>query len=130
MHPELLLIVLVGAFLAIVLTAIYRRSLERLARLRVLEQALASQHLDETLRRDVASALRAQAESVSARFRLPQLALLIGWFGLFLGAGICAVGPRYAAPSRETVGISIILAAVALLTLPIAFREFEKRRTA
>lgn len=130
MNPEVLLIIVLAGFFAVVLTWISKRSQERLARLQLLEKALGSPALDEDSRRLLADALRAQARAASWRLSLPAVLMLVGWVGLFLGAGIALFGPRNVYPTSQTVGLAVVLGAVALMTLPIALREAEKRRQA
>jgi hypothetical protein len=57
---------------------------------------------------------------------LRALFLAAGWVGLFVGGGMWMAGDRGA----EEAGTIVFVVSLGLVTLPIAIRELELRRTA
>jgi hypothetical protein len=112
-----------------------RQAKEREQRLKLLERALDKPGLDEETKRMLVENLRGPRWRSSAmgaapdrhgRSWWPQLFVVLGWLGIFIGAAILVVGSR----RDEEVGIAWILVSAGVLTLPFALKEFERRRPA
>ncbi|MGA0058772.1 MAG: hypothetical protein ACO3RU_04220 [Planctomycetota bacterium] len=106
-------------FAALVLKLYERQNRDRL---QVIQEALRDPNLDEATRRELA------AELVPSRRRQPygkfgpgKLVYAAGWISLCVGAGLCLESG-----GQEDGSFSMLFLGLALLSLPIVLREFDR----
>lgn len=125
MNPSWLLIIacLAGLFamVSLLIRAVSRREQFRRRRLDLLEEALGRGDMDAELRREVVTALRTEQ---AGRFTWRHLWFSAGWLGMFTGGGMAVFG----SPRTVDAGLMVMLAAFAVVTLPLALRELDSRR--
>ncbi|MEO0478553.1 MAG: hypothetical protein AAF196_03645 [Planctomycetota bacterium] len=120
-------VVIFGFILALVWMS--NRTKERQNRLRVLEQALRSGALTAQQQRDLADELAGRPRRSGIPF-FSRAAFVLGWLGLFVAGGFILYeeldSPRDSC-DYDTVGFLVAAGSFAVLSLPIALREFERR---
>ena len=99
-----------------------RRDEYRRRRLEVLEAALKRGDMDPEVRRQVVQVLKSEG---SQGFRWRHAWFSLGWLGLFAGGGLALLG---GGSHHVEVGLIIIVASLAVVTLPLAIGELEARR--
>ena len=111
---------------AVVLTLIFAVTRPQMRRIELLREAIQNPSLDPKVREFVMAQLTRPNFVVRFWRGLwsSRTAVLVGWFGLFLGIGLVASGERDA----EEAGGPLALAAFAILTAPFALREFERKQ--
>ncbi|MBK8975721.1 MAG: hypothetical protein IPM29_07330 [Planctomycetes bacterium] len=132
MEPMLLI---VFAFVILVVIA-QNRSRERREKLRILEQALRSGHLDEATKAELVGELTGRrpaqhAGAVVRRSRPTRILFALGWLAFFVGAALTAVDAI--SPFENGLmlpGIIVAGCGFAAMSLPIAVREFERSQAA
>ena len=109
-----------------VMTIHQTRVRERRDKLRLLEEAIRSGHVDAATKQQLLAELtdRRGTETRAHHGMFARLAFAIGWIGLFLGVGLLTV------PERDAAGLGwfVLASGFALITLPIAMREFDRDR--
>lgn len=125
MSPSWLLIILAccgfATVLMIVTRAVAGRQQCRRRRLDVLEEALRRPDMDSELRREVVNALKS---GQTGGFSCRHLWFSAGWLGMFAGGGLAIFGNIH----QSDVGLMILVASLAVVTLPLALRELDSRR--
>ena len=111
---------------AVALTLIFAITRPHMRRMELLREAIQNPSIDPEVREFVMAELTRPNFLVRFWRGLwsSRMAVLVGWFGLFLGIGLLASGER----EGEEAGGPLALAAFAILTAPFALREFERKQ--
>lgn len=93
----------------------------RSERLRILEDALRNDSIDAETKREILQTIQPRSGKNKDR-----LLFAVGWIGLFVGIGMLL------SDERDMVVPGAMFAAIGfgLITMPIAYREIEARRSA
>jgi len=91
-------------------------------RLRVIQEALRDPHLDEETRRDLAAELMpSRRGKLGGRVGPAKLVHASGWISLCIGAGLLLESG-----AQEDGAFAMLFLGIALLSLPIVLREFDR----
>jgi hypothetical protein len=126
-------------FMTVVVVFMFLRHKLRTDRLRTIQKAIESGHLDEAARRSIIETLSAESRSqqqmwqalLSNGARIVRTVVFIaGWLTFVIG-GVVFAGMLMFGAQRYEVQSAMIATAVgfALVTLPLAMRDFDCRRT-
>jgi hypothetical protein len=135
MREEEAAVIIVCVALPIVLVFVYAisrlsfRHKETERRLQLLEEAIRHGLIDREDKQQVLDALRASAPDAHARGHAAlggKPLMMLAWIGLFVGLVLLLSGDRDAFQA----GLIVIGVSFGVLSLPIAMRELETRRTA
>ena len=119
------------AIVAIVFVFIYlmvritTREREQRRRLDLVAQALQSNQLDDRTKRELLAAVGAAPREA----RIP-LWTALGWIGLAVGISLLILGETMSQRDLWAPGVLVTAVSFAVLSLPIAARELQGRRTA
>ncbi len=117
------------AIVAIVFVFVYlilriaTREREQKRRLDLVAQALQAGQLDERLRHELLGAVAAPGPKTP-------IWVVLGWLGLFAGIGLLIVAATTNERDMWPAGIMVTAVSFAVLSLPIAAREMQGRKTA
>lgn len=120
---------LIFAFI-VAMVLVQNRAKERRERLRVIEEAIRDGHMDPATRQDLVAELTGrrppapQTPANAQAGRRTRWVFGAGWLGMCLGGGLMMAGDRDA----WEAGVVIIAIGFALVSLPLALREFERER--